>query len=154
MWRSVSWLLNSKFMLCLLTSNVIILWLLSEDSSHVFLDKYYQKKTNCKRKRKSKRTALPRRRSLGFLTPALVVFHTWPGALRIGARNKALMSSIWEQIELTSMCTEFRNHRYKILGKRNTIQQWKLNSVVLYKKNNRKVCQNGDKVKRFKQIEN
>ena len=30
-------------------------------------------------------TALPRRRSLGFLlTPALAGFHTWPGALRIG----------------------------------------------------------------------
>ena len=96
MWRSVSWLLNSKFMLCLLTSNVIILWLLSEDSSHVFLDKYYQKKTNCKRKWKSKRTTLPRRRSLGFLTSALAGFHTWPGALRIGTRKEALRMPAWK----------------------------------------------------------
>jgi len=28
--------------------------------------------------------------SLGFLTPALAGFHTWPGAMRIGTRNEAL----------------------------------------------------------------
>ena len=31
--------------------------------------------------------------SLGFLTPALAGFHTWPGALRIGKRNEALTMS-------------------------------------------------------------
>ena len=55
------------------------------------------------------------------------------------------------------MYTDFRNHQIQNSGQKkekNNNVMAALNSVVLYKKKNRKVCQNGDKVKPFKQIQN